>query len=142
MDTDNPVVMLCIEGMQAEAEGRVNDAQAMFLRAWSLRQDSYDACIAAHYVARHQPTANDTLQWNQEALHQAANVDAVRIENFYPSLYLNLAYSHEVLEDYAAAIRYYDLALEKASVLPQDGYGDLVRRGIAEGRGRIGPAES
>jgi hypothetical protein len=141
MDADNPIVRLCIEGMQAEAEGRSNEAQALFLRAWSLRQNAYDACIAAHYVARHQPTANETLQWNQEALNQAAAVDAERIESFYPSLYLNLAYSHEVLEDYTAAVRYYDLAWEKASALPHDPYGELVRRGIAEGRRRARDAE-
>ncbi|HZY41132.1 MAG TPA: hypothetical protein VFF59_03940, partial [Anaerolineae bacterium] len=87
--------------------------------------DDYEACIAAHYVARHQATPQDTLRWNQEALDRANAAGARRatdvlrrvwpddrVCSFYPSLYLNLGHSYEVLSDQAEAQRYYDRAAE------------------------------
>lgn len=55
-DPENVVVRLCAQGMQAEAEGRDAQARDLFLQAWEAAEDDYDACIAAHYLARHQPT--------------------------------------------------------------------------------------
>lgn len=112
VDTDNPVVRLCTEGTRAEFEGRIDDARTIFRRAWETAKDDYDACIAAHYVARHQVNPKDALHWNQEAL---ARVDAVgddRVQSFYPSLYVNLGRSHEMLGNQAEARRYYKLAAD------------------------------
>ena len=75
-----------------------------------MSQDDYEACIAAHYVARHQPNPQETLRWNQEALSRAQALDDERIQAFYPSLYLNMGQSYEVLGDLTEAKRYYDLA--------------------------------
>ncbi len=90
MDAENPVVKLCIAGVQAESDGRYADALALFMRAWAARRDDYDACIAGHYVARHQEQPNDILHWNRVALDHADKVAAERVRDFYPSLYLNL----------------------------------------------------
>jgi hypothetical protein len=57
MDPNNPVVRLCAAGMAAEGEGRPADAKALFEQAWAESRDDFEACIAAHYVARHQATA-------------------------------------------------------------------------------------
>jgi len=51
MDTNNPM-----EGMAAEARSRFEDARKLFEQAWSICQDDYDACMAAHFLARHQNT--------------------------------------------------------------------------------------
>jgi len=53
MDLHNPVVILCIKGTQAEFEGRQEDTYALYLQAWEARKNDYDACIAAHYIARY-----------------------------------------------------------------------------------------
>ena len=132
MDPENPVVKLCAEGMQAEAQHRNDDARRLFTQAWEAAQDDYDACVAAHYLARQQDTPQDTLKWNQESLARADAVGDERVCDFYPSLYLNLGFSHEVLGNRAEARRYYELAAEKTAVLPEDSYGDLVRNGVAE----------
>ena len=71
MDADNAVVKLCAAGMEAEGEGRFDEAKALFWQAWGISQDDFEACIAAHYVARHQDRPEDTLRWNQEALRRA-----------------------------------------------------------------------
>lgn len=112
MDLNNPVVKLCAEGTRAEFAGRTDDARNLFMQAWEASKDDYDACVAAHYVARYQTSPQDTLHWNQEALARADAVGDDRVRSFYPSLYLNMGHSHEVLGNQAEARRYYELAAE------------------------------
>jgi uncharacterized protein HemY len=69
MDPNNPVVVLCAAGMAVE--GVPGEALALFEQAWDARQDDYDACIAAHFLARQQPTADATQQWNLVAVRHA-----------------------------------------------------------------------
>lgn len=138
MDPNNPVVKLCAEGMQAEFAGRLDDASALFMRAWEQAQDDYEACIAAHYVARHQPSFEENLRWNQESFARAEAVGDERVRDFYPSLLLNLGHSYEILGAAAEARKYYDLAVERVDALPPGPYSDVVRRGISAAQQRIG----
>ncbi len=112
MDLDNQVVKLCMDGTRAEFEGRIDDARTLYMQAWDASQDDYEACIAAHYVARYQESPEEMLQWNQEALKCANAVKDSRVEDFYPSLYLNMGHSYELLGNQNEAKRYYDLAAE------------------------------
>lgn len=138
MDANNPVVKLCAAGMQAEAEGRPGEARNLFNQAWAASQDDYDACVAAHFVARHQDSSQEMLWWNQEALTRADAVGDERVRSFYPSLYLNLGYAYENVGDQAEARRHYELAAGKLADLPPGPYGDLVREGVARGLKRTG----
>jgi tetratricopeptide (TPR) repeat protein len=137
IDPNNQVAKLCATGMQAEGEGDFEKAINLFLQAWEVAADSFEACIAAHYVARHQPSPEDTLRWNQVALRlaQAANDD--RSSGFFASLLLNLGYSYETLGNTERAKQYYEFAMERAKVLPPDPYGNMVRDGIQNGLRRI-----
>lgn len=110
MDLNNPVIQLCLAGTQAEFEGRLDAARAAYRQAWELTQDDYDACVAAHYAARLQSDPAVTLHWNQVALDRAEAVGDDRVCSFYPSLYLNLGRSFEVLGHDVEAQRYYALA--------------------------------
>jgi tetratricopeptide (TPR) repeat protein len=136
MDPDNPVVKLCAEGMRAETEGRYADARALFERAWLTSQDDYEACIAAHYVARLQESLEDNLRWNQEALHRAEAVGDERVQDFYPSLYLNLGKSHEDLGNMDAARHCYAQAATCVGNLPAGPYTELVQKGITAAQKR------
>ena len=136
MDPNNPVIKLCVEGMRAETEGRNEDAHNLFMQAWEASEDDYEACVAAHYVARHQ-SLEDALHWNQVALARAEAVGDKRVQGFYPSLYLNLGHSYEVLGNLAEAKRHYELAAERVGDLAADPYGNTVRKGIEAGRRRI-----
>ena len=133
MDPNTPIVKLCAEGMQAESEGENEAALRLFTQAWEASRDDYEACIAAHYLARQQTTPQDVLRWNREALQRAEAVSDERVEGFYPSLYLNMGYSYEMLGSREEAIRYYQLAAASVANLPDGAYGDLVRGGVAEG---------
>ncbi len=54
MDPNNPIVLLCARGIQAEQEGRMTDAHSSYEEAWGARSNDFEGCIAAHYLARTQ----------------------------------------------------------------------------------------
>ena len=137
MDPENPIVKLCAAGMQAEFEGRYEDAQALFMEAWETRRDDFEACIAAHYVARHQPSPEETLHWNRVALDYAERVGDERVSQFYPSLYLNLGHSYETLGDWAEASKQYEFAAAQLDTLTPSPYADMVRQGLANAHERL-----
>ena len=112
MDLDNPVIQLCVAGTRAEFRGQIDEARALYHQAWQAAKDDYDACIAAHYVARFQDDPVDKLHWNRVALDRAEIVGDDRVREFYPSLYLNMGQSYELLGEHDEAQRYYDLAAE------------------------------
>jgi hypothetical protein len=104
------VIQLCIQVTQAEFAGRQDEARALAWQAWGAAASDYEACIAAHYVARFQEDPAGRLRWNREALDRANAAPPDRVREFYPSLYLNMGRSHELLGDPVEAQRYYDLA--------------------------------
>lgn len=133
MDPKNPVIQLCADGMQAEGEGRSEDARELYQRAWKESEDDFHACVAAHYLARQQPNAIETFRWNKVALERADAAGEETVKGFYPSLYLNMGKSYENLGDPDEARRCYELAAKRVEDLPDDGYGDMMRRGIEVG---------
>ena len=141
MDADNLVVKLCTEGMQAETEGRHEDARKLFEQAWDARKNDYDACVAAHYLARHQDNPQAVLEWNRESLNRANALNDDSVQSFYPSLYLNLGHSYETLGNRVEARRCYEMAAEKLNDVPDGAYKDIVRNGITGGFERTETAE-
>jgi tetratricopeptide (TPR) repeat protein len=113
--TSNPVIQLCIEGIQAEYLGQVEKARLLYQKAWETAQDDYEACAAAHYVAHLEEDPGQKLMWNQVALEKAQASPDPLVQDFYPSLYLNMGQSYETLGNLEEARRYYDLA-EKLGV--------------------------
>ena len=140
LDPDNPIVRLCVAGMRAEGEGRLDEARDLFGQAWAARQDALEACIAAHYVARHQDSPEETLRWNEVALTQAQAVGDERVQGFWASLYLNLGHAHEALGHTAEARGFYDRAAAELDGVPGGRYGEMVRGGIENGQRRVSGA--
>jgi hypothetical protein len=126
--------------MEAEQEGRPDDARALFQQAWDAQTSDYEGCIAAHYLARQQADHEAAFRWNLRALRLAAAAendgnDAVR--GFYPSLHLNMASSYQLLDDRTASLAHLTAAAERIDVLPDNPYKDMVRRGISNVRDRL-----
>lgn len=140
MNPENPVVRLCAQGMQAEAEGRDDAAREHFQQAWDLAADDYEACIAAHYLARHQPSAELTLRWNRESLARAERVADERVTGFRTSLHLNLAKSYRDLDQPDRAREHFALAARHIDDVPPGQYADWTRFAIAEGLRPASPA--
>jgi hypothetical protein len=141
MDPNNPVVRLCSQGMQAEAEGRDIDARGLFEQAWETAADDYEACVAAHYLARHQPTPEQTLHWNQECLNRADLVGDDRVAGFYASLHVNMAKVYGDLAEPGRAREHYKLAAAHIDEVPPGQYAEWTRVAIAEGLRSTGAAE-
>lgn len=137
MDPENAIVKLCAAGMTAEMEGKPDEALRLYEAAWQTAVTPTERCIAAHYLARHQDNDAATLHWNQEAVRLADEVKDDSVQSFYPSLYLNLAHSHEVLGHLAEAKHYYDLAATWVDKLPEGIYGKRVRNSITRHQQQI-----
>lgn len=137
IDPNTPVAKLCAEGMASEGQGNMAEAAKLFREAWDQSSNSYERCISAHYVARHQPTPEDALNWNIVAMEEANKSDENLVGAFYPSLFLCVGKSHEDLGNVDEARKYYELAQSKSELLPEGPYGDLVRTGICEALKRV-----
>jgi hypothetical protein len=137
IDPENQVVRYCAEGMEREQEGRHEEASRLFMLAWDQSKDAFERSIAAHYVARHQTKLEGALHWNQESLINADAVGDDRVQDFYPSLYLNMGKSHENLGNLKDARRFYALAADRIGSLPESPLTDTVRRGVANGMRRV-----
>ena len=71
-------------------------------------------------MSRFQARRKKSLRWNQLALKHANAVNDERVKGFYPSLYLNLGRSYELVGDQGEARRYYDLAAQLGAVHQPD----------------------
>jgi hypothetical protein len=140
IDSENPVVELCAAGMAAE--GTPAEARRLFEQAWAARRDDYDACIAAHFLARHQGSADSTLHWNALAVRHAEAVTDGRAAELYASLYLNLGDAHAALGQSEAAAAAVHLASAHVAALPAGGYREFVALGIGRLAQRLGLASA
>ena len=132
MDKNNPIIRLVNKGTELEKEKRVDDAQKLFVQAWNEATNDWEKCIAAHFVARHQTSPEESLKWNMESLTQANNVHEPIIRGYYPSLYLAVGTSYEKIGNVIEAKRYYQLAFERISDLPTDPENEHYSKGVRE----------
>lgn len=138
MDPENPIVKLCARGMDHESKGDFEGASRVFLSAWGQSKDDFERCIAAHYVARHQNSPEESLVWNQRSLDHARAVNDERVNGFFPSLYLNMGKAYEDLAKWDDARYFYAMAMKVLGSLPNDAYGRNVRSAIDRALERVG----
>ena len=136
IDPANPVVALCAEGMTVE--GTPAEALRLFQQAWDTRRDDYDAAIAAHFIARHQPTPAMTLHWNALAVRHAEAGKDGRAAGLFASLYLNLADAQTAVGDVVAGAESVRRATAHLTALPTGGYREFVALGIGRLAARLG----
>jgi tetratricopeptide (TPR) repeat protein len=136
-DPTNNVVKLCAQGMDMEGKGKPEEATKLFLQGWNEATNDFEKFTAAHYVARHQKSVNDKLKWDETALQLALKINNDTVKGTFPSLYLNIAKCYEDLNDLDNAKKNYDLALSFANLLPDNGYGNMVKGGIMKGIARV-----
>lgn len=121
-------------------EGTPAEARRLFEQAWAARRDDYDAAVAAHFLARHQPTTAETLHWNTLAVQHAEEVADGRAAELLASLYLNLGDSQANVGDVVAAAASARRAAAHLAALPPGGYREFVAFGIRRLEARIGGA--
>jgi len=102
-----------------------------------LAEDPFHRCALAHHAADRQTDPQAALAWDLRALAAADAVGDDRVAGFYPSLHLNLAEAYRQVGDLAAARDHLGRAQAVLDRLPDDGYGRLVRAGVARLAGRL-----
>jgi tetratricopeptide (TPR) repeat protein len=132
-DPQNKTVQRCARGMALEGEGQAEVAAAIFRQAWDEATTDLEKFIAAHYLARHQPSVSGKLHWDKTALNHAQQVLDATVKGAFPSLYLNIAKGYEDLQEFVRAHEHYKTALSYTPFLNDDGYGGMIRAGIAAG---------
>jgi hypothetical protein len=136
-DPANPVVQLCAQGIELEHAGDPVRAADLYRQAWELSGVPLEKCTAAHYMARVQPDAAESLRWNLLALEQAELVTGEDIGVLYPSLQLNVAHGYEQSGNLVKSLEHYVLAESACVSLAEDGYGKMIRSGINAGLERM-----
>jgi hypothetical protein len=111
----NNVVKLCLQGMNMEEAGKPEEASKLFLQAWNEATNDFERFLAAHYVARHQTTASDKLNWLEMTLQFALKVNDNTVKSAFPSLYCNIAKCYQDLNDNIKAKQYSDLAISSTN---------------------------
>lgn len=106
----NPIIKLCLQGMEMEEKGKPEEALQLFLQGWNEATNNFEKFIAAHYVARHQKTVSDQLKWLEIALQSALKINDDTITSAFPALYANIAQCYEKLNDSENAKKNHELA--------------------------------
>jgi len=99
----NPVVKRCLEGMAMAEKGEPAAASKLFRQAWNEATDDLEKFIAAYYVARHQESPADRLQWYETALQYALAINDDSVHSAFASLYAHIANCYDALGDPAQA---------------------------------------
>jgi len=144
-------VMADIARAQQLATGGERElARAEFARIWDRigpDGDPLHRVSLAHYMADVQDDTAAELGWDLQALAAADELTDERakayhhtlaVRGFYPSLHLNIAADFDRLGRYEEARLHLDHAEAALEHLPEGGYGDLIRGGIARLRERLG----
>jgi hypothetical protein len=123
--------------------GHTEEARKRFAEIWDRVGSSGDPlhrCAIAHYAADVQTDLNSELLWDLRALEAANEISDERakdyhqslaVANFYPSLHLNLADVYRRLGGGPQARQHLTLAQAAVGALDDDGYGRMIREGIA-----------
>ena len=112
------------------ANGDREGACALYDGLWAETTragNQYQACVVAHFLAHTHLEPEAQLDWHVRALLAADAVGDERVRAFYPSLHANLGDVYLRLGKLTQAQAHIDKARETEYLLPDDGYGRLIR---------------
>jgi hypothetical protein len=107
---NNKIVKLCLQGMEMEGKGELDEARRLFLQAWQGSTNDREKFIAASYVARHQESVRDKLLWLERSLQFALQIKDASVDAAFPGLYSDITQCYEELGDSEKASRNRELA--------------------------------
>ncbi|MEO6085937.1 MAG: tetratricopeptide repeat protein [Umezawaea sp.] len=144
-----PTLIRIGEAVQLSHQGEREGARLLFTEIWDEiggeQGDSLHVCTLAHAMADVQDDVREELVWDLRALAVADQLTDARVAEagvpltvagLYPSLHLNLSECYRKLGDLDRAREHLQQARATIGVLPDDGYGQLIRQGlekVAEG---------
>ena len=108
---NNPIVKLCLQGMNMEEKGKPEEAGKLFLQAFNESANDFERFITSHYIARHQKNVADQLRWLEANLQYGLKVNDDAVKSAFPLLYTKIAQCYEELGDTENAKKNYQLAI-------------------------------
>jgi hypothetical protein len=148
-EQQDPVMARIVEVVGLALAGDGDAARPRFAELWDEvgpKGDPLHRCTLAHHAADVQADAKAELMWDLRALAAADEVTDERaqryhgslsVAGFYPSLHLNLADVYRRLGDQDRARKHIGCAQEAVGALGDDGYGRMIREGIARAAARL-----
>lgn len=118
---NNPIIQLCVQGMDMEEKGKTEEATQIFLQAWNEATNNFEKYMAAYYVARHQKTVSEKLKWLETALAFALKINNVTVTSAFPTLYSNIAKCYKDLGEFDNAKKNDELAASFTNIPPDNG---------------------
>lgn len=107
----NPIIQLCIRGMDMEEKEKYEDAGRVFTQAYEEAANDFEKYLAAFYLARHQRNVADKLKWFETALQIALQVNDDSVKGALSSLHANIAQCYDELGDADNAKKHNGLAV-------------------------------
>lgn len=106
----NKIVKICIQGMEKEDQGKMEEARKIFHHGWDEASSDFEKFLTAHYLSRHQQSSSGKLIWLEKTLDFALKVNDDSVNSALPSLYSNIAKCYEELGNIGKAKDNYDLS--------------------------------
>lgn len=107
---NNQIVRLCLQAMNLESQGKEDEAGATYQMAWREARENFEKFLAAYFVARHEKSNNEKLDWFEIALQYAFISDNPAVTSAFYSLYSNLAICYHDAGDPDREKEYLELA--------------------------------
>lgn len=138
------------DALAASQSGNRDLARQSFTTLWAEVGDDGDPlhrCAIAHAMADVQDDLEDELAWDLRALAAAEDLTDDRIRaagaqgsarSFQPSLHLNLADVYRRLGRPDDARHHLEAGLATVDALGEDGYGTMIREGLARIASQLG----
>lgn len=141
MDLSSPAMQEIMAAGAVFLGGDRARGRALLLALWdkhAANRDPLQICAMAHNLADSEADPARALDWDLHALEAATGSrdaedrDAISPvpETFLPSLHLNVADCYRRLGDLERARCHAAFAARREQVLPDDGYGKMIRAGI------------
>jgi hypothetical protein len=147
----DPTLLRIGEAVQLSHRGEQEHARLLFTQIWNEiggeQGDPLHRCTLAHAMADVQDDVREELMWDQRALAAADLLTDARVAQagvslpvagLYPSLHLNLAECHRKLGDLDRAREHLRQAQATIDALDDDGYGRMIRDGLARVAEQLG----
>ncbi|PBQ33230.1 rRNA adenine methyltransferase [Sphingobacteriaceae bacterium] len=109
-DPRNPIVKLCLQGMDLETQNKPEEALRLFLQAYNEATQDFEKFIAAYYIARHQKEVREKLRWLESVLEMGLKINDDSVKSAFPFLYSTIAKCCEDLKDFENAKKNHELA--------------------------------
>jgi len=106
----NPIVRLCLQGMEAAEKNNTAEASEYFQKAWSEGSSDFDRYLAAYYVATLKTDSQEKLEWLTIAVEHAEKSGSESAKTAYASLHIAIAACYQHLGETAKSAYHADLA--------------------------------